>query len=230
MTIAKNHMLELLPRRDRSRLLSHFERVDFSISEVLCEPGAIARQVYFPIGGFISLVTSIDGKPVLEVGMVGSEGMLGAHLATGVSKWPLHAVVQGPGDSWRVSAAEFREDLEASAALRKLVNRYLYVLMTQFATAAGCLRFHTITRRLARWLLMTQDRANQDSFHVTHEFLSYMLGVRREGITASAGELHAGGLIHYHRGEVVVLDRPGLERAACSCYEVDRQSYAEQLK
>jgi CRP-like cAMP-binding protein len=139
-------------------------------------------------------------------------------------------VVQGPGDSWRLSAADFREELEASAALRKLVDRYLYVLMTQFATAAGCLRFHTITRRLARWLLMTQDRAHQDSFHVTHEFLSYMLGVRREGITASAGELHAGGLIRYSRGEIVVLDRSGLEGAACSCYDVDRRSYATVLK
>lgn len=230
MTAIKNHLLELLPRRDHGRVLARCEQVEITLSEVLCEPGATARHAYFPTDGFISLVTAIDGKPVLEVGMVGSEGMLGAHLATGVRTSPLHAVVQGPGKAWRLSAADLREELEASAALRKLVNRYLYVLMTQFATSAACLRFHTITRRLARWLLMTQDRAHADTFHVTHEFLSYMLGVRREGITASAGELHAEGLIRYSRGEVLVLDRPGLEAAACSCYGVDRHSYAEVLK
>lgn len=229
MSIAKNDFLELLPRKDRSRVLARCEPVDLVISEVLCEAGSLAQHVYFPTEGFISLITAIDGKPVLEVGMVGSEGMLGAQLATGVRTAPLHALVQGAGDSWRLGASDFRAELEASAPLRKLVNRYLYVLMTQFATAAGCLRFHTITHRLARWLLMTQDRAHRDGFHVTHEFLSYMLGVRREGITASAGELHSGGLIRYSRGEVVVIDRAGLERAACSCYETDRRSYAELL-
>jgi len=229
MSKSNNDLLALLPRRERSRFVARCETVQLAISEVLCEPGTVARHVYFPIDGFISLITSIDGKPVLEVGMVGSEGMLGAQLATGVRTSPLHALVQGSGESWRLGVGDFREEMERSAPLQKLVNRYLYVLMAQFATAAGCLRFHTITHRLARWLLMTQDRAHSDSFHVTHEFLSYMLGVRREGVTNSAGELHAGGLIRYSRGEVVVLDRAGLEAAACSCYDVDRQSYVEVL-
>jgi CRP-like cAMP-binding protein len=230
MSAANNNLLDLLPSRERSRFLARCEPVQLVMSEVLCEPGALTRRVFFPTDGFISLITSIDGKPVLEVGMVGSEGMLGAQLATGVRTSPLHALVQGSGNSWQLSVADFRRSLEASAPLRSLVNRYLYVLMAQFATAAGCLRFHTITHRLARWLLMTQDRAHKDTFHVTHEFLSFMLGVRREGVTASAGELHSAGLIRYSRGEVVVLDRVGLEGAACSCYEVDRHSYDELLK
>jgi CRP-like cAMP-binding protein len=230
MSTSKNDFLELLPRKDRGQILDQCESVELVLSEVVCEVGTVTRSVYFPTDGYISLVTSIDGKPVLEVGMVGSEGMLGAQLATGVRTSPLHALVQGPGVFWRLGANEFRDQLDASAPLRRLVDRYLYVLMTQFATAAGCLRFHTITRRLARWLLMSQDRAHQDSFYVTHEFLSYMLGVRREGITASAGELHADGLIRYSRGEIVVLDRAGLENVACSCYEVDRGSYAEILQ
>lgn len=229
MSNTKNNFLELLPRRERSRFVARCETVQLTISEVLCEPGTLARHVYFPTEAFISLVTSIDDKPVLEVGMVGSEGMLGAQLATGVRTSPLHALVQGAGESWRLGVGDFREELEGCAPLQKLVDRYLYVLMVQFATAAGCLRFHTITHRLARWLLMTQDRAQSDGFHVTHEFLSYMLGVRREGVTNSAGELHASGLIRYSRGQVVVLDRAGLEGAACSCYEVDRKSYLDVL-
>lgn len=230
MSTAKNHLLELLPRKDRSRFLARCEPVELVASQVLCEPESVARHAYFPTAAIISLVTSIDGRPVLEVGLVGSEGLLGAQLATGVRTSPLHALVQGAGHSWRLSADDFRAELEISPPLRKLVNRYLYVLMAQFATAAGCLRFHTITHRLARWLLMTQDRAHQDSFHLTHEFLAYMLGVRREGVTVSAGELHTSGLIRYSRGAVLVLDRTGLENAACSCYAVDRLSYAKLLR
>lgn len=230
MPAIQNHLLARLPLHDRTRILACCEPVQLTLSNVLSEPGTIARYAYFPTEGFISLVTSIDGKPVLEVGMVGCEGMLGAQLGSGIKTSALHALVQGAGASWRLTATDFRRELDTSRPLRKFINRYLYVLMAQFATSAGCLRFHTITQRLARWLLMTQDRARSDSFNVTHEFLSYMLGVRREGITNSAGELHAAGLIRYSRGAVDVLDRVGLENASCGCYRADRQSYAEVLQ
>jgi CRP-like cAMP-binding protein len=230
MTGAENHLIELLPRQDRRRLLAICEPVELAMSRVVGETGTRTRHVYFPIDATISLVTPIDGKPVLEVGMVGREGMVGAHVVFGVMTTPLHAVVQGPGSAWRIASAPFQRELARSPALRRCLNRYLYVLMSQFAVSAACLRFHLIGPRLARWLLMTQDRAHANRFHVTHEFLAYMLGVRRVGITAAAGTLYRAGLIEYKRGALVVLNRRGLEAAACGCYAADRVSYREMMQ
>jgi CRP-like cAMP-binding protein len=230
LATAENHLIELLPRKDRLRLLAICEPADLGLAEVLCEPGKPTSHVYFPTEAFISLVTPIDGKPALEVGMVGREGMVGAQLVLGVVTTPLHAVVQGPGASWRVGANAFRSELARSVALQRGMNRYLYVLMAQLAASAACLRFHQIGPRLARWLLMTQDRAHSESFQVTHEFLAYMLGVRRVGITTAASALQRRGLIEYHRGHLNVLDRCGLEAAACSCYAGDQLAYAELLR
>jgi CRP-like cAMP-binding protein len=229
MAGAQNHLIELLPHKDRRHLLAICEPVQLALSEVTGETGTRTRHVYFPIDATISLVTPIDGKPVLEVGMVGREGMVGAQIVLGVMTTPLHAVVQGSGSAWRVASAPFQRELARSSALRHCLNRYLYVLMSQFAVSAACLRFHLIGPRLARWLLMTQDRAHSSSFHVTQEFLAYMLGVRRVGITAAAGALHKAGLIEYKRGSLVVLNRKGLEAAACGCYAADKLSYAKML-
>jgi len=229
VAVASNQLIERLPRRDRLRLLGLCEPVQLVLSDVLCEPGKPTRHVYFPTDGFISLVTLIEGSPGLEVGMVGSEGMLGAQLALGVVRVPLHALVQGAGAAWRVRAGAFRDELARSPALQRALNRYLYVLMAQLARSAACLRFHQIVPRLARWLLMSQDRAHAASFHVTHEFLSYMLGVRRVGITTAAGGMQSSGLIEYHRGDLTVLDRHGLEALACGCYAADQRSYAEVM-
>jgi CRP-like cAMP-binding protein len=223
---AENHLIELLPRKNRLSLLAICEPVRLVLSEVLCEPGTPTRHVYFPVDGFISLVASLEGRMALEVGMVGSEGMLGAQLVLGVVTAPLHAVVQGPGVAWRTGVRDFRRELACSTPLRRSLHRYMQVLMTQLVGSAACVRFHLIGPRLARWLLMSQDRAQADSFKVTHEFLSYMLGVRRVGITTAAGVLQRSGLIDYHRGEVTVLDREGLEAAACSCYASDQKAYA----
>ena len=225
----ENHLIEMLPRKDRLRLLSICESVQFELGTVLCEAGTPTRHVYFPVYGSISLLTPIDGKTALEVGMVGREGMVGAQLTLGVVTTPLHAIVQGEGEAWRIGAAAFQRELVASVALQRGLNRYLYVLMAQLASSAACFRFHSIGPRLARWLLMSQDRAHADQFRVTHEFLACMLGVRRVGITAAAGAMQRKGLIEYHRGNLKVLNRRGLEAAACSCYAEDRQVYAQQL-
>ncbi len=229
MAGVQNLLIELLPRADRRTLLALCEPVDLVLSDRLCESAEATRYAYFPINSTISLVTAIDGKPVLEVGMVGREGMVGAELVLGVLTAPLHTVVQGAGSAWRIPSRAFRRQLTASPALRLCLNRYLYVLMAQFGASAACLRFHLIGPRLARWLLMMQDRAHSDHFHVTHEFLAYMLGVRRVGITAAAGSLQRGGLIEYRRGALVVLSRRGLEAAACGCYAADRRSYSALL-
>jgi CRP-like cAMP-binding protein len=224
-----NHLIELLPRAGRRTLLALCEPVDLVLSERLCAAGEPTRYAYFPVNAMISLVTAIDGKPVLEVGMVGREGMVGAELVLGVLTTPWHAVVQGPGAAWRIPSRTFRRELKASPALRLCLDRYLFVLMAQLGAAAACLRFQLIGPRLARWLLMMQDRAHSDHFHVTHEFMAYMLGVRRVGITAAAGTLQRSGLIEYRRGELIVLSRSGLEDAACGCYAADRRSYAALL-
>ena len=229
MNAAQNHLIELLPVADRSRIMALCEPVELVLSEVLCEPGKPTRHVYFPTQGYISLVALVDGSPGVEVGMVGREGMLGAQLVLGVATVPLHALVQGQGTAWRIATAPFKRELARSAALRRGLNRYLYVLMAQQASSAACLRFHLIGQRLARWLLMSQDRAHSDSFYLTHEFLAYMLGMRRVGITAAASALQRDGLIEYHRGEITVLDRSGLEAAACSCYATSEQTYSDLL-
>jgi len=229
MTVAENHLIELLPNVDRRRLLAACESTQFVLAQTLSEPDTISRYVYFPVDGFASLVTVLDGKPILEVGMVGREGMLGVHVALGVKTAPLHAVVQGAGSAWRISTSAFRRLRESSPSLRRIVDRYLYVLIAQFAASAACVRFHEIDQRLARWLLMTRDRAHADRFRVTHEFLAYMLGVRRVGITTAAGALQHRGLIEYKRGDVTVLDAAGLKRMACSCYATDRRCYSQLL-
>jgi CRP-like cAMP-binding protein len=225
----QNRLIEMLPRAERARLLASCEPVELALSEVLCEAGTRARHVYFPVDAFISLVAQVDDHPGLEVGMVGREGMLGAPLLLGVAVSPLRAVVQGGGSCWRIAAAPFKRELARSNVMQRQLHRYVYVLMSQMVASAGCLRFHQIGPRLARWLLMSQDRAHHDHFHVTHEFLAYMLGVRRVGVTVAAGDLQRRGLISYHRGELAVLDRTGLEAAACSCYAADRAAYRSQL-
>ncbi len=230
MAAAENHLIELLPRKDRLSLLAACETVPLVMSEVLSEHGAPTRHVYFPTQGFISLVAPIDGSPGVEVGMIGREGMLGAQMTLGVTIAPLHSLVQGPGEARRIGAAAFKRELAHSAPLRRDLGRYLYVLMAQLATSAACLRFHQIGPRLARWLLMSQDRAHADRFHVTQEFLAYMLGVRRVGITKAAGVLQRDGLIQYHRGDFTVLDRSGLEAASCGCYAADQLAYETLMR
>lgn len=229
MPHSSNQLFARLPKATRTRLDAIGQLVDLPLSEVLAEAGAATRHVHFPIDGFVSLLAQVDSEHVIEVGMVGREGMLGIQLALGVAIEPLKSLVQGEGRALRIDATAFRRELEASPALRATLDRYVYVLLSQHARAAACLRFHMIEERLARWLLMSQDRAFSDVFQLTQEFLAYMLGVRRVGVTVAAGRLQRRHLISYERGEMTIVDRPGLEAAACSCYASDRAVYAENL-
>ena len=227
---AANRLLAALPRKDRERFLAGCEPVELAFAEVLAEPDARIRHVYFPTESFISLVTpTTDGRDSLEVGLVGDEGMLGVSLILGVDVSPLHAVVQGPGSALRMGIAPFRRELALSSALLRELKRYLYVMLGQIAQTAACTRYHVVEERLARWLLMTHDRAHADAFHVTHEFLAYMLGVRRVGVTMAATSLQKRRLISYSRGRITVLDRVGLEATACGCYATDKATYARLM-
>jgi len=225
-----NQLLAALPMIDRLHMLEASTPVDLEFSEVLAEHGEKIRYVYFPVGSFISLVEASDSKTRIEVGMVGDEGMLGSSLVLGIDVSPFHALVQGAGPALRMKAATFRKELARSAGLERSLKRYLYVVMGQLAQTAACSRFHLLEARLARWLLMTEDRAHGKQFHVTHVFLAFMLGVRRVGITKAATSLQNQGLISYSRGNVTIVNRAGLEKISCSCYQIDKKAYTTIMK
>jgi len=218
-------LLEALPGSELRRMLAGCEKIELAFADVLYTPGERLKHVYFPTRGFISLVMPVDHSAQLEVGLVGNEGMFGIPLALGVDVSPVRAVVQGAGSALRMDAAYFCRELERSQALQGGINRYVFVQVSQLAQTAACTRFHVVESRLARWLLMTQDRAHADSFDITQEFLALMLGVRRVGITKAATSLQKRKLIRYNRGKITVLDRRGLKGASCGCYKADRESY-----
>lgn len=225
-----NQLLAALPRKDRQRVFAVCDQVQFALAEILCEPGQRNRHAYFPLGGSISLMTPIAGRMSLEVGMVGAEGMLGINLILGIAVPPVRALVQDAGLAWRISASPLRREIARSAPLRRLLNRYLYFSVSQLALAATCTGFHRVEARLARWLLMTADRAHSEEIRLTHTLLGRMLGVRRVGVTRAASALRERGLIRYSRGHITLLDRRGLERISCSCYHAERQAYERVLQ
>ena len=229
MSQPANQLLAQLSSASQHRITELGEVVELKLSETLAIAGHDTTSVLFPIDGFISLLAQVDGERAIEVGMVGREGMLGIQLALCVATEPLMVLVQGAGLALRIDAAAFRRELTANPALRATIDRYIYVLFAQHARSAACLRFHRIEQRLARWLLMSQDRAHADEFMVTQEFMAYMLGVRRVGVTEAAGALQRQMLIAYDRGEMKIVDRAGLEHAACSCYASDQAAYAGQF-
>jgi CRP-like cAMP-binding protein len=213
-----NSVLRSLPPKENQRMLAASEQVRLVYGDVLCESGKPIRHVYFPNSGVISLLTPLDGHESVEVGLVGREGMAGMGLFLGSGVSPVQMLVQGSGSATRMKATSFRNEIKRSPALQLGLSHYLYSFMAQVAQTAACNRHHQLGQRLARWLLMTQDRLQSNEFRLTQEFLAHMLGVRRVGVTRAAGLLQEKKLISYRRGNIAILDRKGLERASCRCY------------
>ncbi len=201
--------------------------VSLTFGDILQEVEPI-RHVYFPVDCLVSLFAQLADRPVVEVGLVGSEGMVGVPLALGVRSSPVQALVQGSGTALRMKAASFEREFRRNGALQAGVYRYIHLLMGQFSQTAACNALHAIEARCARWLLMTRDGVKSDEFDLTHEFLARMLGVRRVGVTVAAGDLQRQGLIEYSRGHITILDAEKLEERACECYRVVRTLYEKE--
>jgi CRP-like cAMP-binding protein len=229
MSRPENSILAALPRKAYLSLLPGLAPVSRVCGDVLYEPGTTIPDVYFPGRSVVSLLTLVDKHAALEVGLVGHEGMVGIPLALGIEISPVRALVQGAGSAMQMSARRFRKAFDASPPLRLGLHRYAHELMAQITQTAACNRFHMVDARLARWLLMTRDRLHSGEFRLTHEFLAHLLGVRRVGVTEAASGLQQRALIEYSRGNIRILDDPGLEARVCECYAVVKKEYDRLL-
>ena len=226
---ATNQLIDRLPAAIRRSLMAACHPVELEFGQVLAEAGTPIAQVLFPTTAIISFTAKVNGYNPLEMGMIGHEGMLGATLALGVRLHPMAAVVQGSGLALGIPAAGFCRLLNDSPALTQIVHGYLFVLSEQLSQTSACNAFHEVAARLARWLLMMDDRARGTPLVLTHLFLSDMLGVRRSAVTIAAGHLQEKQLIRYSRGHIQVLSRPGLEAVACDCYPAALAAYRRQF-
>jgi CRP-like cAMP-binding protein len=215
-----NQLLAALPKKDYQRLQPHLEEVPLAFEEILYQPNVLLSDVYFPNSGIVSLIAGVNERSTLEVGLVGKEGVVGLSVFMGVSSSLNRAVVQGAGTAMKMKATAFRRLSNHGGALQQLLQRYSHSVLTQISQSAVCNQFHAVDARLARWLLMTHDRMGNDEFRITQEFLSHMLGVRREGVSKAAGDLQKRKLIQYKRGNLKILNRLGLEATSCGCYEI----------
>jgi CRP-like cAMP-binding protein len=217
-----NRLLDALTTIEYERLLPNLKEVSLIYDTILYDVGDKLRHVYFPNHGIISLLGSMDGKTTLEVGVVGREGMAGLPLFMGVKTSRVRSIVQVSGMAMRIKAADFENECRNGGALSRILLRFSYSMMFQAWQSAMCFCCHSTEERLVRRLLMTSDRTETNEFKMTHDFLSNMIGVRREAISIAAGSLKKKGIITYIRGNIRIIDRPGLEAAACKCYSIIR--------
>lgn len=222
-----NRILAALPPKEYRRLLPQLEDVSLSFSQVIYEPGETIRHVYFPSNSVVSLLAAENHHASIEVGMIGNEGMTGISVVMGVDKSRTRALVHAAGAGVRMDSAALKKESSNSGALYRLLHLYIHTLLTQMSLASACNRFHTLDARLARWLLMTHDRIGSNEFLLTQEFMSNMLGVRREGVNKVAGNLQRQNLISYTRGHVSILNRLGLEGVSCGCYRIMKEESDE---
>ncbi len=204
--------------------------VELQLGYVLYEPEQVIDYVYFPLAGVISLLAVFQDGASVEAGLIGAEGMLGTPVVLGAEISPHEALVQVSGQAMRITARDLTAEVEKDRSLLNGMLRYTNMIFIQVVQTAACNRLHTIEQRLARWLLLSHDRAKRDDFTLTQEFMARMLGVRRAGVSVAANNLKQSGAIDYRRGNVIIVDRKGLEQTCCECYETVKQEYDRYLK
>ena len=227
--LATNRLLAALPADELDALRPHLEVVHLGVGDTIYPQGDPVRHAYFPLTGCVSVVVTMADGGMVEAGTVGREGLVGLAAFLGADGGPLETRAQVPGDYARLPVAVLRDAAAPGSVLFRLLLRYAQALYVLAAQGAGCNRLHPIEERCARWLLLTHDRAGRDTFLLTHEYLGYMLGVRRPSVSVALSALQRAGLIAYQRGEVTIADREGLEDGACECYGIIAAEYARLL-
>ncbi|HEY1403284.1 MAG TPA: Crp/Fnr family transcriptional regulator [Pyrinomonadaceae bacterium] len=224
-----NKILNALPREEYERLSAYLEPIKMALGEVLYRPNEPITHVYFPNRGTVSVICTFEDGKSVEAGMVGNEGMFGVCVFLGSVTSPLEAVVQLPGDGYRMSADVLVAEFKRAGHLQDLLLRYTQAFIVQIAQTAACNRAHPIDGRLAKWLLMCQDMGQTNDLQLTHEFIAIMLGTRRAGVTEAAGKLQNEDVIRYKRGRVRILSRQKLEAQSCECYIVVKREFDRLL-
>ena len=224
-TATKNHLLTALLSKDYMHLLPLLERVTLALGEVLYEAESPIQYVYFPETAVISMLSTMESGDTVEVGLVGREGMLGIRIFLGSRTTPHAAVVQAAGSALRMKTHLLEAELRTGSSLQSLLLRYTQTLLTQIRESAAGNMHHSVEQRLARWLLTMHDHTESDELQLTHELIGMMLGSRRASVTGGAGKLQEAGLISYTRGTIRLLDRQGLEGAACECYRLMKEEF-----
>ena len=227
--LKENHLLSVLPESERERIFPHLELVPLPLGEALYESGDRLNHVFFPTNSIVSLLYVMENGASAEIAVVGNEGIVGIALFMGGETMPNRAVVQSAGHAYRLKGQLLKQEFNRAGALQHLLLRYTLAMLTQMAQTAVCNRHHSVDQQLCRWLLLSLDRLPSNELSMTQELIANMLGVRREGVTEAAGHLQSAGLIHYSRGRITVLDRPGLEARVCECYNVVREEFHRLL-
>lgn len=225
----ENHLLAALPADEYKRILPHLEHATFSLGESIYESGKQLKHLYFPTTSIISLLYLMENGTSAEIGVVGSEGVIGIALFMGGNTTPNRAIAQSAGDAYKMNAQALQNEFALGGQFQLSLLRYTQALITQISQTAVCNRLHPIEQQLCRWLLLSHDRLQADELKMTQELIANMLGVRREGVTYAAGRLQTAGLIKYARGRITILDRKGLEAAVCECYQVVKDEYDRLL-
>lgn len=225
----QNHLLAALLDAEYGRLVLHLELIQLLRGDVLYESGGKLKHLYFPTTAIVSLHYLLENGGSSEIAGVGNEGVLGIAMFMGGDSTPSRAVVQTAGFGYRLKVSLLMDEFNRAGPVMRLLLRYTQALITQMSQTAVCNRHHSVEQQLCRWLLLTLDRLPGNELTVTHELIANTLGVRREGVTEAAGRLQSEGYIRYRRGHITVLDRAGLEKRSCECYEVVKKEFARLM-